>query len=88
MYFIGLCFAGKKQYDMAAQQLEKANADMSDMDENKKACLYELGQIYEATNNRPKALEYYKEIYQVDISYRDVTAKIEHGYGAGASHAP
>jgi len=88
MYFIGLCFAGKKQYDMAAQQLEKANADMSDMDENKKACLYELGQIYEATNNRPKALEYYKEIYQVDISYRDVSAKIEHGYGPGASHAP
>jgi tetratricopeptide (TPR) repeat protein len=88
MYFIGLCFAGKKQYDMAAQQLEKANADMSDMDENKKACLYELGQIYEATNNRPKALDYYKEIYQVDISYRDVSAKIEHGYGTGPSDAP
>lgn len=83
MYFIGLCFAAKKQFDMAAQQLEKANADMPEMDENKKACLYELGQIYESMNNRAKAIEYFKEIYQVDISFRDVAAKIEHGYGPG-----
>ncbi len=87
MYYIGLCFAGKKQFDLAIQQLEKANADMPDMDENKKACLYELGRISELTGNRAQALEYFKIIYQTDIAYRDVADKIEHGYGSGSSDA-
>lgn len=88
MYYIGLCFASKKQYDMAVQQLEKANSEMADMDENKKACLYELGRVSALSGKLDKALEFFKEIYQVDISYRDVSSKIEHGYGTGPAHAP
>jgi tetratricopeptide (TPR) repeat protein len=81
LYFIGICFASKQQYDMAADQLERALAEMVAMDGQKKATLYELGLIAEARGDHPKALEYFKDIYQTDIGYRDVSTRIEKGYG-------
>ena len=81
LYYIGVCFAGKKQYDMAADQLEKAAAEYEMMDDNKKAVLYELGKAREAMGDKKKAVECFKQIYQVDIGYRDISAIIEKGYG-------
>ena len=80
LYYIGICFAAKKQYDMAADQLEKALAEMTVMDDQKKATFYELGLVADARGDHAKALEYFKEIYQVDIGYRDVATHIEKGY--------
>ena len=86
-YYLGRCFNEKGQYDMAAATLEEASSEMLIMDETKKKVLYELGEIAEKMDQKPKALEYYKEIYSVDISFRDVEQKIEEGYkdqnGAG-----
>jgi tetratricopeptide (TPR) repeat protein len=81
LFYLGLCFKHKQQYDLARDQLEKAVAEINLMDENKKEILYELGSIAEAVGDMPKAIEHYKEIYAVDISYRDITAKIESFYG-------
>lgn len=83
-YHIGVCFAEKKQYDMAVDQLDKAIKDMLELDDQKKAAIYELGRVYEASGDMAKATECYKQIYQVDIAYRDVTAKIEKGYSGGS----
>lgn len=77
---LGLCFKQKGQLDIAQEQLQKAVSELPVMDETKKELLYELGQISETMGNREKALAYYKEIYGVDISYRDVSAKIEKFY--------
>jgi tetratricopeptide (TPR) repeat protein len=80
LYYLALCFKQKQQYDMAAQQLEMASADLGAMDAVKKDIVYELGLIAEATGNREKAAGYFKQIYSVDIGFRDVAAKVEQGY--------
>ena len=80
LYRIGVCFKGKGQYDLAAEQLEKAAAELPVLDNQKKDVLYELGQVLEATGANAKALEYYKTIYQADIGYRDIAAKVEKVY--------
>jgi tetratricopeptide (TPR) repeat protein len=77
MYYIGVCMKIKGQYDMATDQLEKAASEIHIMDGTKMDIFYELGLVYEAQNDPAKAREYYKEIYQVDISYKDVADRIE-----------
>jgi tetratricopeptide (TPR) repeat protein len=80
LYYIGLCFKAKQQYDMALEQLGKALEELPVMDDQKKAVLYELGQILESTGRLPEAIDHYKQIYQIDIGYRDVADKVERGY--------
>ncbi len=80
LYYMAMCFKSKQQYDIALEQLEKAASEMQILDETKKDILYELGVICEAMDNKEKAAKYFKEIYSVDIGYRDVAEKIEKGY--------
>lgn len=66
---------------MAREQLEKATVDLAEMNDLKKEIFYELGSILESLGKPAEAVErYYKEIYQVDIGYKDVAAKIEAAY--------
>ncbi len=81
-YYLALCFKQKKQYDLAREQLEKASSELPVMDETKKGIVYELGQIAEIMDNSEEAARHYKQIYQVDIGYRDVADKVESVYGA------
>lgn len=80
LYYMALCFENKEQYDIAAEQLEKAAEELHMMNDQKKDILYALGEIYEKMGNKEKATEYYKEIYSVDISYKQVSEKIENLY--------
>ena len=80
LYYLGLCFKAKNQLDIAAEQLEKANSEYTTMNATKKDIMYELGLIYEAMGRKDQALKQFKEIYSVDISYRDVADRIEKGY--------
>jgi tetratricopeptide (TPR) repeat protein len=80
LYYLGLCFKKKGQIDIAVEQMQKAVSELPVMDDTKKDLLYELGQLSEEMGNKEKALAYYKEIYGVDISYRDVSAKMESFY--------
>jgi len=82
IYYLGLCFEAKQQYDMAIEQLQKADAELPIMDDQKKAVLYELGQTLGKTGRLAEAMECFKQIYQTDIGYRDVAEKVEHGYNA------
>lgn len=80
LFYLGLCLKQKKQYDLAIEQMEKADAEMLVMDETKKDVLYELGVTLDLMGNREKATTYFKQIYQVDIGYKDVAEKVERGY--------
>ncbi len=80
LFYIGLCFKAKQQYDMAAEQLERAVAELPVMDDQKKTALYELGLILELVGKKPEAIDCFKQIYQIDIGYRDVAARVERGY--------
>jgi tetratricopeptide (TPR) repeat protein len=80
LHLIGLCFEDKDMLDIAARQLEKAAGKSAKMNDTKKAILYDLGRVYEKMNRGQEALGKYKEIYEVDIGYKDVSAKIEKAY--------
>ena len=54
------------------------------MDDTKKAVIYELGLLHEIRGHTTEAMDCFKQIYQIDISYRDVSAKVEKGYQAGS----
>lgn len=80
LYYLAMCFKAKQQYDIAMEQLEKAAAEMHIMDDTKKDVVYEMGTISEIMGNADKALAYYKEIYAVDIGYKDIADKIDKAY--------
>jgi len=82
LFYIGRCFREKQQYDMAIDQLQQAVAELPVMDDTKKAVVYELGSIYELTDRPAEAMDCFKQIYQMEIGYRDVAAKVERGYKA------
>ncbi len=82
LYSLAVCFRAKGQYDLAAEQLATALSEIPVMDGTKKDVLYELGQVYDELGNSGEALKYFKQIYQVDIGYRDVAERVE-----GASRA-
>jgi len=77
LYYMAICFKIKEQYDLAAEQLESARSELLVMDDVKKDVCYELGTVAELLGDRARAIECYKQIYQVDIGYRDVSQKIE-----------
>lgn len=80
LYYLALCFKAKKQYDIAMEQLEKAASEIPTMDNLKKDILYEMGVVAEAMGDREKAARCFKEIYAVDIAYKDVADKIDRVY--------
>jgi tetratricopeptide (TPR) repeat protein len=79
---LALCLKQKRQYDLAFEQLNLANSELPIMDAMKKDVLYELGQTAESMDRRDQAAQFFKQIYQVDIGYKDVAAKVEGAYGA------
>lgn len=80
LYYMALCFKAKQQLDIAAEQLERAASELQILDDTKKDIIYELGSVYEVMGENAKAEDLFKEIYAVDIGYRDVAAKIEKSY--------
>ena len=80
MLMLGRCYAAKNMSDMAIRQLEEANAEHVTMDDTKKELLYLIASLYEKSDNKEKALENYKTIYEVDYGYRDVAQKVESAY--------
>ena len=50
------------------------------MDALKIDAMYYKGIALEATGEDEKALDCFKEIYSVDIKYRDITQRIESSY--------
>jgi tetratricopeptide (TPR) repeat protein len=80
LYYLARCFEKKGQFDIAAEQLEKAASELTVLDNMKKDILYELGVVYDQMEQRDKAVELFKLIYAVDIGYRDVAARIEASY--------
>lgn len=73
-------FKAKNMLDMAAKQLESALEDMIGMDNTKKEVLYEKGLIHEAMDDKPAAIDCFKQIYEVDYGYKDVAQRVESSY--------
>lgn len=77
---MGRCFHAKGQLDLAIEQLEKAISEMLSMDKAKMEALYFLGLACEDAGRIEKALECFKLIYQSNVNYKDVAARIQAFY--------
>ena len=81
MNYLAQCFAKRKMHDMAARTLQNAIKEKPVLDDEKKELLYNLGTVLENMGKPSEAIEQFKIIYEVDIGYKDVAAKIDKFYG-------
>ena len=81
--YLGQCFMKRRMHDMALSQFEKALGEKTVMDQQRKELVYNLACVYEELGRREEAAKYFKEIYGVDIGFRDVADKVESGYSSG-----
>jgi tetratricopeptide (TPR) repeat protein len=70
------CFQAKGYLDLARKEYERA-LEGAAVDERTKEILYNLGAIAESEENPTEARGFYARIFEVDIGYRDVAAKME-----------
>lgn len=80
LYYLARCFTAMGQIDLGFDQLKKAKGELTLMDDDKKDIVYEMGLLAEQMGRKDEAVGYYKEIYEVDITYRDVAKKIQAAY--------
>ncbi|MBQ7252475.1 MAG: hypothetical protein IJS32_07730 [Kiritimatiellae bacterium] len=84
LYYLARCFTQMGQIDLGFDQLKKAKGELTSMDDDKKDIVYEMGLLAEQMGRTDEAVGYYKEIYEVDITYRDVAKKIQAAYSKKA----
>ena len=71
------CFEKKSLLDLAVKQVAKAAEDFPSLaNEKAKEIVYRLAELHERRGDKPEALREFTRIYEVDISYRDVSAKV------------
>ena len=87
LYRLGLCFMNQGLADLAVEQFNKAVAGASMVDADVKNILYALGRVEEQRGRPEQALDAYKRVFEVDINFRDVSAKMQDLYSRGASEA-
>ncbi|MGJ8653217.1 MAG: tetratricopeptide repeat protein [Opitutaceae bacterium] len=80
LILLGKAYKQKGFADLAAEQLIAAKSEIPGMTEQKKDVLYELGSAYEQQGDMEKAMAEFKALYGADISYRDVSQKIDDFY--------
>ncbi len=82
MALFGQCLAAKGMNDMAARKLQEALKEKPSFDDEKKELLYMLGCVQEKMGKKEEAIEQFKQIYENDMGFKDVAAKVD-AYYAG-----
>jgi tetratricopeptide (TPR) repeat protein len=82
MGLLGQSFARKGMNELAARTLRNAIREKQLFDDEKKELLYSLGCLLEKMGKPGEAKTEFEQIYEVDISYKDVAAKMDAYYSA------
>ena len=80
MSYLGQCFARRGMNDLAARTLQNAIKEKLTFDDEKKELIYTLGCVLEKMGKKEEAIEQFKLIYESDIGYKDVAAKVDSYY--------
>jgi tetratricopeptide (TPR) repeat protein len=83
--YLGRCFLQRGMFDLAARSLQNAIAEKAVFDDEKKDLIYALGNVLEKQAKTEEAIAQYKLIYEIDIGFKDVAAKVD-AYYASPSH--
>ncbi len=82
MSLLGQAFAQRGMNDLAARTLQNALKEKLVFDDEKKELIYALGCVFEKMGQADQAIEQLKQIYEVDIGYKDVAAKVDAYYAS------
>ncbi len=80
MSYLAQSFAKRKMFDLAARTLQNAIKEKLAFDDEKKDLVYNLGCVLESMGKKEDAIEQFKQIYEMDASYKDVAAKVDAFY--------
>lgn len=80
MSYLAQCFAQRGMNDSAVRTLQNAIKEKPIFDEEKKDLVYHLGCVLEKMGRKTEAIEQFLQIYEMDINYRDVSAKVDAHY--------
>jgi tetratricopeptide (TPR) repeat protein len=83
--FLAQCFAKRRMFDLATRTLQNALKEKVVFDDEKKELVYNLGCVLESMGKKDEAIKQFEVIYEVDIGYRDVGAKVDAFYSGGQS---
>lgn len=78
--YLGQCFSKRGLHDVAVRTLQKAVDEKQNFDDEKKELTYQLGLALEAMGRPADAIEKFKQIYELDIGFRDVAARVDAFY--------
>ena len=82
MGYLAHCYARRKMFDLAARTLQNAIKEKPVFDDEKKELTYQLGCVLENMAKKEESMEQFKLIYEMDIGYKDVAAKVDAFYAA------
>jgi tetratricopeptide (TPR) repeat protein len=82
MSYLGQCFARRNMLDLAARTYQGALEEKQLFDDEKKELIYQLGCVFEKMGKAEEGIEQFKQIYEVDIGYKDVAAKVDAYYAS------
>ena len=80
MSCLAQCYAKRKMFDLAARTLQNAIKEKVVFDDEKKDLVYNLGCVLESMGKKEEAIEQFKLIYEMDIGYKDIAAKVDAYY--------
>lgn len=84
LFHLGQCFARRNMSDLAARTFQNAIREKAVFDDEKKELIYALACALEKMGKKEEAIEQFKLIYEVDIAYADVAARVDAYYAAQA----
>jgi tetratricopeptide (TPR) repeat protein len=82
MNYLAQCFAKRKMFDPAVRTLQSAIKEKVGFDEEKKELIYQLGCVLETMGKKEEAIQQFILIYESDIGYKDVAAKVDAYYAS------
>jgi tetratricopeptide (TPR) repeat protein len=74
---MGMGFAAKMQYDLALKRFDETLAGMELKNEAWKNLMYEKADTLQKANKREDAKKVFLEIYEIDVSFRDVGKRVD-----------
>jgi tetratricopeptide (TPR) repeat protein len=75
---LGLCFMEKQMPNLAMMWYKRALEETKDLTgDEKQALWYELGNAYDKGGDKQKAVEYFEQIYALNVDYRDVVKRLQ-----------
>lgn len=78
--YLGQCFGRRGLHDVGLRTLQKAIDEKSALDDEKMELIYQLGLTLELMGRSQEAIEQFKQIYEVNIGFRDVAARVDAYY--------